>query len=275
MSDLPYIKAAQEVKITGQDATGNQINFVSADASGNMAVIPGGRTVSGSITSGSNLSINTTGMGAVLAQITGTWTGSIQFQVSIDNSTWIAASGIDVVLLSNQAPVSTSINGQFAFNVAGLNFFRLLGGSNTGTATVNLCTSPNTNTITAILANVFSEQAGTWTVRNQDASGNNLNSTNNQLQVTDVLNVSSQYRAQSITTSAAEALGAATILVNRKMITITPTNGTIYFGTNSSVTTATGTPIFPNNTLFLDVTNNVHIFVIAAATTDCRIVEFS
>lgn len=37
MADLPYIQEAQEVKITGQDATGNTVNFVSADSNGNIS----------------------------------------------------------------------------------------------------------------------------------------------------------------------------------------------------------------------------------------------
>jgi hypothetical protein len=91
----------------------------------------------------------------------------------------------------------------------------------------------------------------------------------------DLINVSSQYRAQSITTTAAEALGAATILVNRKVLTITPTNGTVYWGSSSAVTTATGTPLFAFQTLTLAVTDNVHIYLIAEATTDTRIFEGS
>jgi hypothetical protein len=38
MSDLPYIQQSQEVKITGQDSTGDQVNYVGADANGNLLV---------------------------------------------------------------------------------------------------------------------------------------------------------------------------------------------------------------------------------------------
>lgn len=38
MADLNYIDRDLEVKIVGQDSTGNTVNYVSADASGNMAV---------------------------------------------------------------------------------------------------------------------------------------------------------------------------------------------------------------------------------------------
>lgn len=108
-----------------------------------------------------------------------------------------------------------------------------------------------------------------------DGSGNVIASQSNQLETVDILNVSTQYRAQSVTTTAAEALGGATILANRKMIHITPTNGIIYWAYNSSVTTTTGTPIFPNNTLMLAVGSSNHVYLIAGATTDSRIAELS
>lgn len=38
MADLPYIQQRQEVSIAGQDSTGDQVNYVSADANGNMFV---------------------------------------------------------------------------------------------------------------------------------------------------------------------------------------------------------------------------------------------
>lgn len=95
------------------------------------------------------------------------------------------------------------------------------------------------------------------------------------LSTADILNTSAQYRAQSVNTSAAEALGGATILSNRKMLSITPTNGTVYWGFNNSVTTSTGTPIFKNQTVTFAVGSNVHVYVIAASTVDCRIAEGS
>lgn len=93
--------------------------------------------------------------------------------------------------------------------------------------------------------------------------------------VRDLINVSSQYRAQSVTTTAAQALGGASILANRKMIQITPTNGTIYYGTNSSVTTTNGSPLFANQTLSLAFGPSVQLWVIAAATVDTRVMECS
>lgn len=118
-------------------------------------------------------------------------------------------------------------------------------------------------------------QSGTWSVRTQDSVGNSLVSSNSQLQVTDVINTSGQYRAQSITTSATEALGAATILANRKVLAITPTNGTVYWGFNNSVTTANGMPLVRGQTAVLAVTANIHVYLIASGTVDVRIAEGS
>lgn len=93
--------------------------------------------------------------------------------------------------------------------------------------------------------------------------------------VKDVIDVAGQNRAQSVTTSAAEALGAATILANRKFISIRPTNGIIYWGFTSGVTTTTGTPIYTNEVFTISASDNVHIYLIAAQTTDVRISEGS
>lgn len=109
----------------------------------------------------------------------------------------------------------------------------------------------------------------------QDNSGNSLNSTNNQLQTRDVINVSSQYKALSVTTSATEAIGGSSRLTNRKVLSITPTNGTVYYGTSNSVTTATGTPIFKNQTVSFSFTDNVPVYIISAGTVDVRILEGS
>lgn len=103
-------------------------------------------------------------------------------------------------------------------------------------------------------------------------SGNVLNTTKVEISS---INVAGQNRAQSITTSASEALGSDTILKNRKILSITPTNGIVYWGFTNGVTTVNGTPIFKNQTITLSVGSNVHVYLIAGSTIDCRIVEGS
>lgn len=109
----------------------------------------------------------------------------------------------------------------------------------------------------------------------EDNSGNAINSFNSQLLDADLLNTSGQYRAQSVTTSAAEALGAGTILANRKCLFVTPTTGTVYWGFSNAVTTTTGTPIFKNQTFTIAAGPSQHVYLIAAGTIDCRVAEAS
>lgn len=313
MSDLPYIQQAQEVKITGQGTTGATVNYVGADSNGNMttrdaadgtdgSTAPtltmqvGGKDGSGNLQTiftdtngtlstktldntglGTLTALNTTvivslnGYSTVIFDITGTWVGTILFQGQNGDSTWSTVIG--TVTGQGIAAAALTANGSIAIPCGGFTQVRaLMSAYTSGTADVQYNAS-----IGAQSTQVFNLQptslVGTMNIK--DTSGNTITALNSQLQTRDVINTSSQYRAQSITTSAAEALGGATILVNRKFISITPTNGNIYWGTNSSVTTTTGTPIFTNQTLVLSFTDNVHVFLIAAATTDSRIVEGS
>lgn len=170
---------------------------------------------------------------------------TIQVQQSTDNSNW------DVVD-SYTVAASTGDARQFA---AEANFLRVLVTNNGGSTTTFL----RLQTILSSIGDVLP--------RTLTGGG--------QLRNADVIDNSGQYRAQSVTTSAAEALGAATILRNRKYISLCPTNGTIYWGYSNAVTTSSGTPIFKNQTFTIAATDNVHVYVIAGATTDCRITEGS
>jgi hypothetical protein len=96
-----------------------------------------------------------------------------------------------------------------------------------------------------------------------------------ELFVKDIIDVSSQYQAVSCTTTSQEAKGAATHLTARKMILITPTDGTIYWGTTSTVTITTGTPIFKNQTIALAFSENVPVWIISASAVNVRILEAS
>jgi len=100
-----------------------------------------------------------------------------------------------------------------------------------------------------------------------------MSSTQLDLKVVDEIESSAQYRAQSVTTTASEALGGATVLVTRRLIIITPTTGPIYWGTTAGVTIATGQPIFKNQTFVISINSIVRIYLIAAATTDVRVLE--
>lgn len=170
---------------------------------------------------------------------------TIQVQQSTDNSNW------DVVD-SYTLAASTGDTRTFA---ASAKFVRVLVTNNGGSTTTFL----RLQTILSSVGDVMPRAL----------------STGGQLKVADSINTSGQFRAQSVTTSAAEALGAATILRDRKFISLCPTNGTIYWGFANTVTTSNGTPIFKNQTVTIAATDNVHIYVIAGSTVDVRIAEGS
>lgn len=187
---------------------------------------------------------------------------------------------------SNQAATGDSIVDQGAANtVANAWPSKLTDGTNTtavkAASTAPLSTDPAV--VVAISPNGAQSTAalqttGNTLLSNIDAgipTALGATSASNSMPVVDILTTGSQYRAQSVTTSAALALGGASALTDRKMIHITPTNGTIYWGYNSSVTTSNGTPLFTNQTLYLSIGTGVTVYVIAAATTDARIAELS
>lgn len=123
----------------------------------------------------------------------------------------------------------------------------------------------------------YIKQAQEVKITGQDSSGTTVNFVSadslGNMSVKDAIGSSAQYRAQNATTTAAEATGAASRLTGRKFIMLTPTTGTIYIGTDSSVTTANGTPLPSGQTLFLSFTDTITVFMIAASTIDVRILE--
>lgn len=108
MSDLDYIHATSETKIVGQDATGNNVNYVSADANGNMLVkdYSDGPVTPGTVASTASLiagQFNTT-----LPTLTNTQQAAIQVdskgRLLISNSeTPISTASNTIVSVSNAA----------------------------------------------------------------------------------------------------------------------------------------------------------------------------
>lgn len=81
--------------------------------------------------------------------------------------------------------------------------------------------------------------------------------------------------AISVTNVASEAKVGVTAQANRKLLTIMPTGGTIYWGYSAGVTTSTGTPIFKNQMVSFPFANTIPVFVIAGSTIDARVAEAS
>lgn len=115
-------------------------------------------------------------------------------------------------------------------------------------------------------------------IAGKDGSGNLqalLTDTAGQVMMEDIANVSVTYAAVSVSTTAVLMSVSGTNMVNRKLLTLQPTNGIIYIGSNSSVTTTTGTPIYSTQTLSFAVGPAITVYAIATVATNVRIIEGS
>jgi hypothetical protein len=106
------------------------------------------RTATGTITNTQSVAINTMGSGTCGIQITGTWTGTVLFEGSVDNgTTWTA---INVTVPTTGAEVtSATANGTWLAAVAGFAQIRVRGLTvATGTATIFLDSATGTMVVT-------------------------------------------------------------------------------------------------------------------------------
>lgn len=91
----------------------------------------------------------------------------------------------------------------------------------------------------------------------------------------DSVNNNTQMQVLSVTSTAVEAIGGTSILTGRKILMITPTNGTIYWGNSSSITSSTGIPIFQNQVVQLSFTDAVPIYIVSSGTVNTIVFEGS
>lgn len=81
------------------------------------------------------------------------------------------------------------------------------------------------------------------------------------------INETGTYGAKSFNTTPALAAVAASNLANRTLLVVTPTNGTVYWGFDSSVSAASGQPINRLDQAIFSVGPSVSIFLIASSGT--------
>jgi len=98
------------------------------------------RIVTGTITaSPSNVAISGQGAGTILFNVVGTWTGTLNFEASVDGTNWSPAYVLPRFPATGSAVTNTTTNGQWAINAGGLNMFRVSTSAPwTGTATITL-----------------------------------------------------------------------------------------------------------------------------------------
>lgn len=297
MADLTDLQSAQTVKIAGAPASGIEDNFMDVDGSGRITVklndASGNAINLGQAVMASSLPVViASNQSAIPVTQSGSWSvltpsfpttvdtnygavgaSTIRTASQLGNATGSALFGagtttaqvLRVVLPTDQTAIPVTQSG--TWNITNISGTISLP---TGAATAALQTTGNTS-----LASIDTKTPTLGQKTMANSSPVTIASDQSSIPVADTLNVSGQFRAQSVTTSAAEALGAATILANRKMLSITPTNGIVYWGFANTVTTSNGTPIFKNQTIVFEVGPNVHVYLISAGTVDCRIAEGS
>jgi len=135
--------------IAGKDtATGDftPLSFTGGNLNVNATVTPPSDSITtGSLTTAAGtLAVSTSGTSQLFVQITGTWTGTLTFQVSLDGTTWQNADlfSIPTVGSTEGSPSvqTTTANGNWTLPVGGIQKFRVSNGAGlaTGSATINL-----------------------------------------------------------------------------------------------------------------------------------------
>ena len=175
----------------GGNYGGNLIGL-KLDSAGELLVQQADSTATGTITSNQSVSIALNGAGTVGIQISGTWTGSITAEGSVDGTNY---SALPCAALTSGGIASVfSVNNIFQASVAGLGFMRMRGTTvATGTATINLISnhavgalsllnslSSGTNTIGSIsnISGTVSLPTGAATSANQTTLGNQTSKIN-------------------------------------------------------------------------------------------------
>jgi hypothetical protein len=93
-----------------------------------------------------------------------------------------------------------------------------------------------------------------------------------ECEVADALRVGGVNGAITVSTVAIEAKVGGSRYLDRKLLTMIPTNGTIYYGFSNAVTTTNGTPIYKNQLCILAVTD-IPVWLVAASAINVRITE--
>jgi hypothetical protein len=101
-------------------------------------LVPAGVATAGSAVSKTGLS----GMATAAVQVTGTYTGALSAQVTVDGTNWITLGGTPFLNVNTgvfSATIASAAVGVFQLDVAGFNQFRITGlAAMTGTATVSI-----------------------------------------------------------------------------------------------------------------------------------------
>jgi hypothetical protein len=84
------------------------------------------------------------------------------------------------------------------------------------------------------------------------------------------------YGALSVTTTPVELKVGASPVSERKVISFQPTDGVVYYGYDSSVSSTTGTKIFSNQLIIIEASEQLAVYLVSeTGTVNVRITEVS
>lgn len=280
MADLPYIQEAQEVKITGQDSTGDTVNYVSADANGNMHVILPADIVITGIISALNGTVVADGAqqpyNTFFLELAGTWsTGTqIEFEGSTDNTNWFS-----VFAVQANTATSTPNNGSnggfgrltFRGLCSGVRYIRCRANTYITADSVSIkivLTSGEGPSMLDSAVPVGDNVIGRFKIT--DGTDVALVSVNGDLKIVDGLRNGGVYGLITVTTGSTpvEAKIGASRLTNRKFLQITANATGMFYGLDSSVTTTTGSPIASGQTISFSIDPDSTFAIFVCATTN-------
>ena len=264
--------------VSAADQSPSTINITARDTGSTSTTGANGQTIiTGTPTAGSTARFALSGQDAVFVQVSGTWTGTLEFDISQDGGTTWYMAGVHQRGVSYTASTITA-NGAGIVNVAGCtNFGVRATAAWTGTATVgvtesmNNATSYGTNNIAQLGGNPIATVAtGTQAVGISDG--------------TNTANVAAAIGGNKSVYVTHTTVGSGGLLTGQVSVTSTPvqlssfalTQGVIirtlstasastFFGTSSSVTTSTGTEIPPGAPVNIPVNNANLIWLVSAA----------
>lgn len=153
--DGSYVIGCNLLKDAGPDQTDFEDNYKD---NGNKVIKQKTDIYNGTIVGTNEFVIDCTlGYGTLYAQITGTWSGTLFFEATVNGAVWFDISGTNTADLNGQIPNYTGANANFAFNAAGLAAIRIrsIGLGITGTAEISCGGSYSNTIITAVHSTTF------------------------------------------------------------------------------------------------------------------------
>ena len=81
------------------------------------------------------------------------------------------------------------------------------------------------------------------------------------------------YGSITVTSTPQELKVDDSVLDGRKLVTVQPVDGDIYYGYSASVTTSSGTKIIKGQLFMQECTDQLPIYLVAASDVDVRITE--